>query len=95
MAFGVRLNELPVASLDAAMHRLCVRAEAGDAVLIVEPLAGFVAPWWPRWQREIEKSGGRSDEWRFRADLPAIAAKLDHAAGLDHKELTARSLFLS
>ena len=88
------LNELPAASRDAAMQRLCVRADAGDAVLIVEPLAGFVAPWWPRWQREIERSGGRADEWRFRAGLPPIVAKLDHAAGLDHNELTARSLFL-
>ena len=89
------LNELPAASRDAAMQRLCVRADAGDAVLIVEPLAGFVAPWWPRWQREIERSGGRADEWRVRPDLPAIVAKLDHAAGLDHRELTARSLFIA
>jgi hypothetical protein len=89
------LNELSLASLDAAMQRLCVRADAGDAVLIVEPLAGFVAPWWRRWQREIERSGGRSDEWRFRTELPAIVAKLDHAAGLDHRELTARSLWIA
>jgi len=89
------LNELPDGSRDAAMQRLCARADAGDAVLIVEPLAGFVAPWWPRWQREIQQSGGRADEWRFRADLPAIVAKLDHAAGLDHSELTARSLWIA
>src|SRR5262245_22632601 len=89
------LNELPDASRDATMRRLCARADAGDAVLIVEPLAGFVAPWWPRWQRELERSGRRADEWRFRANLPAIVAKLDHAAGLDHRELTARSLFIA
>jgi methyltransferase family protein len=89
------LNELTEASRDAVMRRLCDRAEAGDAVLIVEPLAGFVAPWWPRWQREIEESGGRADQWRLAVDLPAIVAKLDHAAGLDHRELTARSLFIA
>jgi hypothetical protein len=89
------MNELPEASRDSAMRRLLDRAVAGDAVLIVEPLAGFVAPWWPRWQREIEAAGGRADEWRFAADLPAIVAKLDDAAGLDHRQLTARSLFIA
>jgi len=39
--------------------------------------------------------GGRADEWRFRIELPAIVAKLDRAAKLDHRELTARSLWLS
>jgi SAM-dependent methyltransferase len=86
------LNELQEGSRDAAVRRLRDRAQAGDAVLIVEPLAGFVAPWWPRWQREIEQAGGRADEWRYRADLPEIVAKLDRAAGLDHRELTARSM---
>jgi hypothetical protein len=38
--------------------------------------------------------GGRADEWRFRAELPPIVAKLDRAAGLDHRELTARSLWI-
>lgn len=89
------INELPEAWRDNAMRRLLDLAQRGDAVLIVEPLAGFVAPWWPRWQRDIEAAGGRADEWRFAADLPEIAAKLDDAAGLDHRELTGRSLFIA
>ena len=39
-------------------------------------------------------AGGRGDEWRFRVELPAIVTKLDRAAGLNHRELTARSLCL-
>jgi hypothetical protein len=89
------LNELSESSRDTVMRRLITRARSGDCVLIVEPLAGFVAPWWPRWQREIEDAGGRADEWRVRRELPAIVAKLDRAAGLDHRELTARSLFIA
>jgi SAM-dependent methyltransferase len=89
------LNELAEASRDALMQRLLERAAAGDRLLIVEPIAGFVARWWDRWGASIERMGGRADEWRFRLELPAIVAKLDRAAKLDHRELTARSLWIS
>jgi len=89
------LNELADAPRDGLMQRLIERAAGGDRVLVVEPIAGFVARWWDRWRGTIEQAGGRADEWRFRMGLPAIVAKLDRAAKLDHRELTARSLFLS
>jgi hypothetical protein len=89
------LNELAESSRDTVMHRLLARAQRGDAVLIVEPLAGFVAPWWPRWQQVMTDAGGRADEWRARKDLPEIVARLDRAVRLDHRELTARSLFIA
>jgi SAM-dependent methyltransferase len=88
------LNELPDGARDALVARLIDRAGAGDRVLIVEPLAGFVAPWWARWRREVERAGGRADEWRVEVPLPAIVAKLDRAAGLNHREITGRSLWL-
>jgi SAM-dependent methyltransferase len=87
------LNELQDSARDALLDRLFARAR--DPILIVEPLAGFVARWWNRWRDRIEASGGRSDEWRIRPELPAIVAKLDRAAGLDHREITGRSLFVS
>ena len=62
-------------------------------VLIVEPIARGLTPWWPRWADAFERAGGRSDEWRFPARLPARLALLDRAASLDHRELTARSLY--
>jgi hypothetical protein len=61
---------------------------------VVEPLAGPAAPWWPSWRRRVEAAGGRADDWRVRLTLPAIVAKLDRAAGLDHAVLTGRSLWL-
>ena len=88
------LNELGDQPREAALQRLVDRGASGDAVLVVEPLAGFVAPWWKRWRAAFEAAGGRADEWRFRVELPAIVAKLDRAAGLDHRELTGRSLWL-
>ena len=62
-------------------------------MLIVEPMAGFVAPWWKEWREAFESQGGRADEWRFRPELPPIVAKLDRAAGLNHKEITGRSIW--
>ena len=88
------INELPGPSRDAMLPRLLDRAARGDRILVVEPLAGFVAPWWNQWRAACESAGGRADEWRFRTELPAIVAKLDRAAGLDHREITGRSLWL-
>jgi SAM-dependent methyltransferase len=89
------VNELADAARDALLRRLLDRAADGDRVLIVEPLAGFVAPWWNRWREAFAAIGGRADEWRIPVELPPIVAKLDRAAGLHHRELTARSLWLS
>jgi len=91
-AFAV--NELSAATRDRLLPRLLSHAERGGRVLVVEPLAGFVAPWWPTWQRAFQSSGGRADEWRTRTPLPAIVEKLDRAAGLNHRELTGRSLWI-
>ena len=77
---------------EALRARLLAHAAAGGHVLIVEPLAGFVAPWWPEWQQAFIAAGGRADEWRVRVELPPIVEKLDRAAGLNHRELKARSL---
>ena len=88
------MNELAEPARDALMTRLVDRASRGDRVLIVEPLAGFVARWWNRWRETFEAAGGRADQWRLRTELPPIVAKLDRAAGLNHREITGRSLWL-
>jgi hypothetical protein len=89
------LNELPDADRARLVERLVGRAETGDPLLVIEPLAGFVAPWWRELQRVVEARGGRSDEWRFHPALPDIVARLDSAAGLNHREITGRSLWIS
>jgi SAM-dependent methyltransferase len=89
------MNELAAAERDALLARLVDRARRGGCLLIVEPLAGAIAPWWQRWRAIFEEAEGRGDEWRFIAERPSIVARLDGAAGLDHRELTGRSLWLS
>ena len=90
-AFAV--NELDEAGRETVLGRLLAHRERHGRVLVVEPLAGFVAPWWPAWRRAFEAAGGRADEWRVRTPLPPLVEKLDRAAGLNHRELTGRSLF--
>jgi len=89
------MNELADAARDRLLERLVAREKPGDRVLVVEPVAGFVARWWGRWRDRFLAAGGRADEWRVRVELPPIVAKLDRAAGLNHRELTGRSLWLS
>jgi hypothetical protein len=88
------INELSDETRRTTLTRFLERASQGDRVLIVEPLAGGVAPWWGEWREAFVQAGGRADEWRFRIELPPIVEKLDRAAGLRHRELTGRSLWL-
>lgn len=89
------LNELAPARRDALLRVLLERATAGDRVLIVEPIARSIAPWWDLWREAFVSAGGRADEWRFPVELPNTLARLDRAAGLDHRELTARTLWIA
>src|SRR2546428_11060111 len=62
------LNEMADSERDALLDTLLERASRGDRVLIVEPVAGFVARWWNRWRDQVERAGGRADEWRVRTE---------------------------
>ncbi|HEY6210844.1 MAG TPA: hypothetical protein VIW45_01105 [Vicinamibacterales bacterium] len=86
------VNELADDARAALLTRLVEHARRGHCVLVVEPLARSIAPWWNQWREAFASAGGRADEWRFRVDLPPLVAKLDRAAGLDHRELTGRSI---
>jgi SAM-dependent methyltransferase len=88
------VNEMADRTRDGLLARIIRRIPAGDSVLVVEPLAGFVARWWDKWRAVFEQAGGRADQWRFRRELPPLVARLDAASGLDHRELTGRSLWL-
>jgi SAM-dependent methyltransferase len=88
-------NELTDQGRGVLLSTLLTHAEQGGQVVIVEPLAGFVAPWWKSWRPAVEAAGGRADEWRVQIPLPPIVAKLDRAAGLNHREITGRSLWLA
>ena len=89
------VNELSDRDRTALLGGLLRTVRRGGRVLVVEPLARRVCPWWPEWEAEICRQGGRADEWRFAAAMPSGWRALDHSAGLDHSEATGRSLWLA
>lgn len=88
------VNELEGKDRDLLRERLLGAASAGSPVLVVEPVAKSPVPWWGAWSEAFREAGGRDDLWRFRLELPALVVKFDRAAGLDHRELTGRSLWI-
>jgi hypothetical protein len=91
---GWSINELDDASRASVREKLLAAARAGKAVLIVEPAARRVSPWWDDWAKSFLSVGGRADQWRFRVELPDLLRRLDRAAGLRHDELKAKSIYV-
>jgi hypothetical protein len=91
---GWVMNELSEPARDHVKTQLLDAGARGAQVLVIEPIATRLSPWWSEWARAFEAAGGRSDEWRFDASLPDLLGRFDRAAGLRHDTLTARSLLL-
>lgn len=88
------VNELSPIGRDRLLGSLLEAARQSRQVLVVEPIARRAFPWWEEWSGAFRSAGGRSDDWRFPVQLPETLRLLDRATGMDHRELTARSLFL-
>jgi SAM-dependent methyltransferase len=90
---GWSVNELAAEEQARLLKALLAAHSAGAGVLIVEPLARGVTPWWPDWTAAFTATGGRADEWKFDVALPAMLARLDASAGFEREGLGARSLY--
>jgi len=91
---GYVLNELQPADRERLLEGLFEAAAGGVRLLIIEPVARRLVPWWSSAEARVKSiAGGRADEWRFPVELPASLQLFDRAAGLNHRELTARSLY--
>lgn len=91
---GYVLNELPETVRQGVEDQLVARAGQGARMLILEPIARGITPWWDETAARMATVGGRADEWRFRAEVPDLVARLGKAAGLDYRELRLRSLYV-
>jgi hypothetical protein len=91
LAYAVNeLAETPRARLLDALAAALATQQA--ALLIVEPIAKKDRSWWPEWAARLAPAGAVEREWRFRADLPPLLREVAKGAGLDPRELTARTL---
>lgn len=88
------INELSDNDRAKLQGRLLNCATSGGSVLILEPLARPITPWWDSWAEVFTKAGGRADEWHFDLPLPERIHVLGKAAGLNPRELGARTLYL-
>jgi hypothetical protein len=87
------VNELEEPARAMLLDRLTRDARAGRPVLVVEPIARRDKEWWPSWVDRLGAEGAREDEWRFRSVLPSTLREIAKGAGLDPRELTARTLY--
>jgi hypothetical protein len=92
-AFAV--NELSDDLRGRLLRRLLESTHRDASVLIIEPIARRANRWWMEWSGVFDARGGRTDEWRFPVELPSFVAELDRASGLNHQELSGRSIFFS
>jgi SAM-dependent methyltransferase len=88
------LNELPDDARRRVEDQLCERVRRGGRVLILEPLAKGVVPWWPDTADRMTAIGGRADEWKLAIDVPPIVKLLGTAAGLNYRELRFRTILV-
>jgi hypothetical protein len=88
------LNELSDAARIRVEQQLLERARKGARLLIVEPLARGVAPWWDATATRLIERGGRADEWKMTIEVPSVVRLLGTAAGLNYRELRFQTMFL-
>lgn len=88
------LNELADAERRRVEDMLVDFGRSGGRILVVEPIARGVVPWWPETAERIRSIGGRADVWRLPIEAPPPVIRLGDAAGLNHRELRLQTLFL-
>lgn len=88
------VNELDDTMRQKLLARLLQAHDAGAAVIVLEPIAKTISPWWQGWQKAFEERGGVASEWKYPVRLRGPLQLLGKAAGLNHSVLKARSLSL-
>jgi hypothetical protein len=89
------LNEVDNKGRPTLLEWFRSAASAGASLLVVEPIAKGVTPWWREWSSALRPLGAREDEWRLTDPLPYPLRQMDRAAGLDHSVRKARTLWIS
>jgi len=86
------INELSDAARATLLEHVAASMAQGSPLLVVEPIAKRDRGWWPAWASRLTAAGAVEHEWRFPANLPPTLREVARGAGLDPRELTARTL---
>jgi hypothetical protein len=91
---GWSVNELDAASRGRLRVALTRAATRGARVVVIEPIARSVSPWWDEWVAGFAAPGGpgRADDWKFDVALPSALERLNEAAGFSTRALSARTI---
>ena len=95
LLFAYSLNELQADARAAALAAVVTAMAGGASLLVIEPIGKRLgnAEWWEEWRDALAAADVLEQEWRFpSALLPEPTRSLARAAGLDPRELTARTL---
>jgi hypothetical protein len=90
------VNELSDDARRALLPALLDLAREGASVLVIEPIARRVAPWWDEWEATFGEARGVAREWpaciRVANGATQSWAALDREAGFQREALSARCL---
>jgi hypothetical protein len=90
------VNELSDDARRTLLPALLDLAREGASVLVIEPIARRVAPWWNEWEATFGEARGIAREWPAGIGLASGAtpswAELDREAGFEREALGARCL---
>lgn len=90
---GFVLNECRPELRERLLRLLRRALSDGARVLVLEPLARGAAPWWDEAAAALAPAGAASALVKYSIERPDWIARLDDAAGLDHREIGARVLW--
>lgn len=87
---GWTINELAKNDRDQLLDVLDQLLDRGATMVILEPLARGVAPWWEEWATRLAPRGVHEGDVKAEVDLPAPLDAFSDAAGFRKKELGVR-----
>ena len=92
VVLGWSVNELDAPARQRLLPAIVGLARAGHPLLLIEPLARGMSPWWDDWATALAPAGARAQDWKFDVALPPALAAIDEAAGFRREGLGARAI---
>ena len=92
VTLGWSANELDPPTRGRLLPVIASLVRSGHPLLLIEPLARGVSPWWDEWAAALAPSGALAQDWKFDVELPPALAAIDEAAGFRREGLGARAI---